>query len=297
MSFRHKRKCNTRNVWQLNKLLPWATYLNLCIKKMPRLLKMLRSEGKVTYRDGEKILFDVITGFSSGLQRTSIYKCGIPGREIDNYLEKTLLGNYLVPGVKKGSYVPTPKGQAYVHNHKFEHLLLITGGDMDPYVESYSSKILNSQIEGFISSFQSILEKTEAKEKMKIFNGKTREKYQIIEEILDKAVGGVKKSHLLPKEDGCNLSFTLLQNYLLNLGKTNMMALNDGECKTTPKGQMFAISHKLQQSFLETGGKEDPYINPELIAQIEAALSSMSKVRIPPTTLVSLFEEPIIIGK
>jgi len=258
---------------------------------------MFRSEGKENHRDGEKILFDVITGFSSGLQRTSIYKCGIPSKEIDNYLKKILLGNYLVPGEKKGSYVPTPKGQVYLHNHKFEHLLLTTGGDIDPYVESYSSKILNSQIEGFISAFQSILEKAEAKEKMEIFNGKNREKYQILQEILDKAVDGVKKSHLLPKENGCNLSFTLLQNYLLNLGKTNMMAVSDSGCKTTPKGQMFAISHELQRSFLETGGREDPYLNPELIAQIEAALSPMLKVRIPPTTLISLFEEPIMIGK
>ncbi|MCX6822298.1 MAG: hypothetical protein NTW30_05995 [Candidatus Aenigmarchaeota archaeon] len=294
---RHERKDNRRNVWQLNKVLPWTTYLNFCMQKMPRLLKMFRSDKKGMYRDGEKILFDVITGFSAGSQRTSIYKCGIPSREIDNYLEKTLLGNYLVPGEKKESYVPTPKGQAYVHNHKFEHLLLTTGGDNDPYVESYSSKILNSQIEGFIFSLQSILEKAEVKEKMKIFNGKKREKYQIIEEILDKAVDGVKKSHLIPKEDGCNLSFIQLQNYLLNLGKTNMIALNDGGYKTTLKGQMFVISHELQQSFLETGGKEDPYLNPELIAQIEAALSLMLKVRIPPTTLVSLFEEPIIIGK
>jgi predicted transcriptional regulator len=140
--------------------------------------------------------------------------------------------------------------------------------------------------------------KAKIKEKMKIFNGKkTREKYQIIEKILDKAVDGVKKSHLLPKEDGCNLSFTQLQYYLLNLGKTNMIALNDRGCKTTPKGQMFTISHELQQSFLETGRKEDPYLNPELIAQIEAALSPMLKVRIPPTTTVAFFEEPIIIGK
>ena len=255
---------------------------------------MFRSEGKENHRDGEKILFDVITGFSTGLQRTSIYKCGIPSREIDNYLEKTLLGNYLVPGVKKGSYVPTPKGQAYLHNHKFEHLLLITGGDNDPYVESYSSKILNSQIEGFISSFQSILEKVEIKEKMNFFDGKNREKYQIIREILDKASGGIKKTKLMPKIGGCNLSFKQLQDYLLNLGKTNMIATNDGKCETTLKGQMFSESHKLQQSFLETGGKYAPYLNTELISQIEAALSPMLMARISPTSAVSFFEEPII---
>jgi predicted transcriptional regulator len=136
--------------------------------------------------------------------------------------------------------------------------------------------------------------KAEVKEKMKNFNGKTREKYQIIEEILDKAVGGVKKTKLMPKIGGCNLSFKQLQDYLLNLGKTNMIAANDGGYKTTLKGQMFAISHELQQSFLETGGKEDPYLNPELIAQIEAALSPMLMVRISPTTAVSFFEEPII---
>jgi len=136
--------------------------------------------------------------------------------------------------------------------------------------------------------------KAKIKEKMKIFNGKkTREKYQIIEKILDKAVDGVKKSHLLPKEDGCNLSFTQLQYYLLNLGKTNMIALNDRGCKTTLKGQMFARSHELQQSFLETGGKEDPYLNPELIAQIEAALSPMLKVRIPPTNIVSFLKNQL----
>lgn len=75
-----------------------------------------------------------------------------------------------------------------------------------------------------------------------------RSRFDIMANILQKAVPGMKKTWLLY---GANLSFSQLRRYLKTLVDLQLLAVKDDLYTTTPKGLAFLESYKTLVQLLE----------------------------------------------
>jgi len=260
------------------------------------------NEGGASYRSGEMIIYDTLVACGHSLLKTRLkFKSKIPYDKVISLLTKFITGNFLTYDEKSRNYTVTGKGRLFLQNHLIENRLLTTGGNRillnwgreDPY----SDPFLEPKLEYSADLLKKIVESAKDYATLKLFENPYRDKYRIIEQILEKATPYEKKTKIM---DDCNLSHTQLQEYLFNLQKTNMITKTTNKSNkevfsATPKGKFFMASHQLQGSLMKTGKENDPYMKPEILAQIEAALSPIAKIRITPkTTFITVFDKPII---
>jgi predicted transcriptional regulator len=222
-----------------------------------------------------------------------MYKCNLSFSQLRDYLENAIRGNYLFFDETTNKYRTLEKGMTFANLHELLYKLLNTGKneatseDKDPYSDSK----LKNGIQTALSSLISINNSFEELEfpKVNIFGVKRRDKYSIIEEILNESIKGKLKTYFM---DQCNLSFKLLKSYLERLTKTNMIETKKIQIKplskakkelfiTTLKGQFFIQAKKLEGYLLDTGEDTDPFKDSKLIAQIEAALSPSISIEVP----------------
>jgi len=223
------------------------------------------------------------------LKTQVMYGCNLSFTELNEYLSKAVKGNYLAVGQldkKHEGYKATTKGLCFVNIYGFlNHLLNIginqeTKENKDPYVDTK----LSNQIQAALNSLNIVNKSLETLKIpiTNIFDFKHRSRYFIIEDVLDLAIEGTRKTYMMYR---CNLSFTQLKRYLKELEKTNMIKpmVDSKELKTTDKGKIFIMVHQLERYLLETGGDSDPFKDENSIwfAQIEAALSPVLSIEVP----------------
>jgi predicted transcriptional regulator len=234
-------------------------------------------------RDREQILSDVIGVCYTGSKKTLLMKrCNLNFVYLKAYLEVAKRGHFLTE--EKGIYIATEKGKLYTQHNELLLRLLSTGKNNDPYSDSK----LREKIENIIHSLQyqnlniesNIMKLVKTPENIEIeISGERRGRYSIIEEILDKATGGTLKSYIMK---GCNLSFNLLDQYLFNLGITNMIEQKEKIYKTILKGILFVNAHRLQRKLLlDVEEDKDPFLDSKLVSQIEAVLKPLLSAEIP----------------
>jgi len=239
---------------------------------------------KIIHRSEEQILSDMIAYCKekdSSKKSHIMYGCNLSFKQLNEYLEVAIKGNFL--NEESGKYKEREKGGLFYKTCSLLQRLLITGKDEqeDPYTHSK----LIPEIKTTVTSLDSItgLVKIPKSAEVDFFKRKRRDRYTIIQEALDRATGGSRKTRIMY---GCNLSFAQVEKYLNELKETNMILFEEPEYDTTPKGKLFARTHKLGRKMLKSGGDRDPFIGPRLIARIDAALLPMLSVEIPEVTPV-----------
>jgi predicted transcriptional regulator len=253
-------------------------------------------------RSGEEILYNVFSLCEEGSLKTQVmYKCNLSFTQLNNNLRIGVRGNYLkADDSEKGRiiYTTTRKGNLLVNIYDLLYLLSTTGGEVDPYKDDKLKDAIKEALSP-LTSVNSSLEKLFKEQKipkLNIINFKHRGPESIIEDILDKATGGIKKTNLMY---GCNITFKQTNTYTSKLSDANMLSiierLNGIIVETTDKGGIYSQLHKLGRYLLETGEDSDPFKNENspLFAQIEATLSPVRSMKIPKEADIIL-PQPIV---
>jgi len=236
-------------------------------------------------RSQEGILYEIVNEcYTTPCLKTRImYRCNLGFKQLNDYLEKAKKGNYIAEKIEneKTYYETQEKGKAFLTIYDLLFQLLNTGNNKDPYNDTRLKNEIQNALSSLTSTNRSF--KTQRFPKVNVFDFKYRDKYFVIEDILNAAIGGIKKTQIMHR---CNLSFDELKKYLKMILKANMVEVKTIDKKTTEfvttdKGKIFIELHGLETYLLETGREQDPFKDEKLITQIETALSPLLSIKVP----------------
>jgi hypothetical protein len=219
-----------------------------------------------------------------------MHVCDLNFYDLKGFLKQAQDGNHIILDKKTENCTLTEKGRVFCRTSKLQNKLLTSYSEKDPYNDTGRRKEIEVAASSLLSIKAHISDLTKTYEEITNVN-LYRNKYSIIEKIIDEAAEGISKVEVRKK---CDLNSTQFHDYLPKLEKIDMLEFDYSVYRAKTKGQLFSGTHKIYLEFLKIWKNQDPLINPKLLAQIEAALSPMLSVRVSPAIITDIFEEPYI---